>query len=835
MADARQAVALSPESASAKIALSYAQQAAFDLEGAQQTLQQAVQQQPGDALAWARLAELQLMLGDRQASRDSAQKAVSLQPQLGRTQTTLGFAALAEFRNAEAMAAFERAIAYDSADPLAHLGLGLARISSGALEAGRADIEVAVGLGSNDALLRAYLGKAYFEEKRSPLDTEQFAIAKQLDPRDPTAYLYEGIALQTQNRPIEAVRELEKSIELNDNRAVYRSRLLLDKDRAARGTSLARAYNDLGFRQLGINQSTESLEIDPSNASAHRFLSDAFQGQSRHEIARVSELLQAQLMQDININPIQPSIAASNLNIVTLGGPASAGFNEFTPLFERNKAQFNISAFGGNESTYGGEGVVSALYNNFSFSLGAFSYNSDGWRENNDLDQKLVNAYAQWAVNPELNVQFEYMRQETDQGDLAFNFDPTAFSDDRRLNTDRDIARLGLRYSPTLGSNFLLSYIYSDRSEEQSENRQLDPITLFSLDADRNTDGSLVEGQYIHQADLWNLVAGAAYSDLDTNGNIAGSINLNIPGLPPFLQPPPIIFGEEIEEKIKHSRAYVYANINTTPDLTWTLGASVDDFKDEPIEESSFNPKFGVRWKVNNSYQLRAAAFKVLKPSLINNRTIEPTQVAGFNQFFDDASGTESWRYGIALDSRLTENIAWGLELTWRDIQQPVVVLGTDDVDDENQDEQLHRLYFNWTPTERLAITSELVYDLFESDQPSVPEDALYPQKVRTVSAPLGATYFHPSGFFAGIVGTYVDQEVKSSISAEGDDNFFLVDLAVGYRFKKRLGIASLGVKNLFDTEFYYQDNSYREFSEDAVTGPYYPELMLVGRVTLNF
>lgn len=839
MADARQAVALSPESASAKIALSYAQQAAFDLEGAHQTLQQAVQQQPGDALAWARLAELQLMLGDRQASRDSAQKAVSLQPDLGRTQTTLGFAALAEFRNAEAMVAFERAIAHDSADPLAHLGLGLARISSGDLESGRADIEVAVGLGSNDALLRAYLGKAYFEEKRSPLDTEQFAIAKQLDPNDPTAYLYEGIALQTQNRPIEAMRELERSIELNDNRAVYRSRLLLDKDRAARGTSLARAYNDLGFRQLGVNQSTESLEIDPSNASAHRFLSDAFQGQSRHEIARVSELLQAQLMQDININPIQPSIAASNLNIVTLGGPASAGFNEFTPLFERNKAQFNISAFGGNESTYGGEGVVSALYNNFSFSLGAFSYNSDGWRENNDLDQKLVNAYAQWVVTPELNVQVEYMRQETDQGDLAFNFDPKEFSPNRRLEFDRDTVRLGLRYSPTEASTYLLSYIYSMRDEQRSESEVfLDPDLFIpfssSFNSDLETEGSLLEGQYIYQAQRFNLILGGAYSNPETTGNETFTVSSPI-------FPFPLTSSENIDEEIEQPRLYAYSNIDMGDDVIWTVGASYDDFKDEPIEENSFNPKLGVRWKINNSYQLRAAAFKVLKPSLINNRTIEPTQVAGFNQFFDDAAGTESWRYGAALDAKLSQQLSWGAEISWRDLEVPsleVLPTGTAVTGTIDQDEQLHRLYLYWTPSDQIAVTAEAVYDRFK--EPAAMQDDFrpVPAEVTTVSLPLGVNYFHPSGFFAGIVGTYVDQEVKrsdDSLFAQGDDNFFLVDAAVGYRFPKRRGMATLAVRNLFDTEFYYQDNSFREFSEDATTGPYFPELTLMGRLTLNF
>ncbi len=56
----------------------------------------------------------------------------------------------------------------------------------------------------------------------------------------------------------------------------------------------------------------------PDNSSAHRFLSDAYMGVPRRELARVSELLQAQMLQDININPVQPSLAETNLSLLTL-------------------------------------------------------------------------------------------------------------------------------------------------------------------------------------------------------------------------------------------------------------------------------------------------------------------------------------------------------------------------------------------------------------------------------------------------------------------------------------------------------------------------------------
>src|SRR5947209_1455587 len=54
LALAGQAVEADPKSATALIALSYAQQANFDLEGARTSLKQAVQSDPGNTLAWAR-------------------------------------------------------------------------------------------------------------------------------------------------------------------------------------------------------------------------------------------------------------------------------------------------------------------------------------------------------------------------------------------------------------------------------------------------------------------------------------------------------------------------------------------------------------------------------------------------------------------------------------------------------------------------------------------------------------------------------------------------------------------------------------------------------------
>jgi len=840
LVDAQQAVALS-DTAAAKIALSYAQQASFQIEAARDTLVHATEQHPDDALAWARLGELRLMTGERDLAREAAANAAAIAPDLARTQLVSGFAALAEFRSGEARTAFERAIQLSSADPLAHLGLGLAEISDGQLEKGRGELELAVGLDSNSALLRAYLGKAYFEEKRYPLDGQQYSIAKTLDPLDPTAYLYDGILKQTVNRPVEAVQDLEKSIELNDNRAVYRSRLLLDKDRAARGTSLARAYKDLGFSQLGTNESSESLSLDPANASAHRFLSDSYRNVRRREVARVSELLQAQLMQDVNINPVQPSVSGTNLNIVTAGGPANAGFDEFTPLFQKNQAQFNATAFGGNNSTYGAEGVATAQYDRYSVSLGGLTYDTDGWRSNNELDQTAYNGFVQAAVTEKVNIQAEFQYRDSKEGDLAFNFDPDDFLENKTIKRKSNSQRLGLRYSPKAGSHFLLSYIHSKNRDKLDQSEELPappppipglilPPLTASLNNKATDKGHQFEVQHIRETDSLNLVIGAAYTTIDQSLDLGLSID------DPFFGNL-VSINDSTKEQITQPRGYFYTNTRPRKSVTLTLGGSYDHYEERDLDSDSFNPKLGAQWDVNSRVSLRAAVFKTVKPALSNNRTIEPTQIAGFNQFFDDVNGTKSWRYAAGVDWRISQDLAAGSEFTYREMDEPVFTTDTGS-SFESRDEQFHKLYLYWTPAARLAVNTELTYDRYTADSGIATADDNLPKKVRTVSLPLGVTWFSPSGWFSGISGTFVDQDVNRSATASqasGDDSFTLVDAAVGYRFGRRLGVASFGVKNIFDKDFKYQDDSYREFRDEPTIGPYFPDRTIMGRLTLNF
>ena len=111
----------------------------------------------------------------------------------------------------------------------------------------------------------------------------------------------------------------------------------------------------------------------------------------------------------------------------------------------RGGVEINASGFGGNNDTYGGEGVVTGVHDNVSLSAGGFYYNTDGWRNNNDLEQHIANFYGQAALTPDLNAQVELRRRKSDEGFLPFNFDKNDFIRDYTVNRDQDTARVGLR------------------------------------------------------------------------------------------------------------------------------------------------------------------------------------------------------------------------------------------------------------------------------------------------------------------------------------------------------------------------------------------------------
>lgn len=817
---ADKAVSLDRHSVAARLALSYARQARFDIPGAVKTLEEATRIQPRSALAKARLSELYLARGDVDKSLAIARQAKSLNPDIGRIQTVLGFAYLAQMKTAAAAEAFTCAAALDPAAPLPRLGLGLAKIRQGELKDGRGDIEIAAALDPDNSLIRSYLGKAFYEEKRDRLSGAQYSIAKKLDPADPTPWFYDAIRKQTVNRPVEALQDMQRSIDLNNNRAVYRSRLLLDEDLAVRSASLGRIYSDLGFQQLALVEGWKSVNTDPTNYSAHRFLSDMYSALPRHQIAQVSELLLSQLLQPINIAPVQPQLAESNLFILEGAGPSDPSLNEFNPLFLRNRLAIQASGVAGGNHTVGDELVQSGVWGRFSYSLGQFYYETDGFRENNDQNQHILNAYTQVNLAPRTSIMGEVRYKDSSFGDLELLFDPNAYQPNLEQNLTRRTYRMGFHHGFTPRSEVLVSVIGQNIDEDLN-----DRIEVGSVSINQQTDGYLAEGQHIYRRKRFNITSGIGYYNAtrDKGSSFLSSV--------PFLPNHYLLKNLDID----HTNIYAYSQISPVDQLTVTAGASYDAFDDGLVDTDQFNPKFGLTWTPFSKTTLRAAVLRLLTRTLISDQTLEPSQVAGFNQFYDDNPGTDTWIYGGAIDQKFSGSLFGGGAFYKREMEVPYLKTFLDTPESRMQeaswDEYVGRVYLYWTPHRWLSASIEYLYEDFDRGDELTGLEGftdLTTQRLR-----LGGSFFHPSGIYAKLHATYVDQngdfgdpEVAPTVS--DSDQFWVVDTAVGYRLPRRLGFITLEAKNLLDETFQFQDT-------DPAHPTIAPDFLFLTRLTLAF
>ncbi len=828
---ADRAAALDASSVAVAIAMSYVKQARFELEQALAVIDAALQKESGNALLWARAGELRLMSGLSSEALSAANKASELDPNSSQANLVNGFAALSIFDTDQAASSFKNAIALNSADPMGYLGQGLTKISQGDLETGRHDLEVAVSLGSNSAILRSYLGKAYYEEKRSPLEDQQYKIAQQLDSNDPTPWFYQSISQQTQNNPVEALQSQQKAFELNDNRAVYRSRLLLDSDRAARGVSLGRVYNDLGFEQQALAEGWKSVNTDPTNSSAHLFLADSYGALPRHEIARVSEALQAQMLQPVNAAPVSPTKAEGKL-LLAASGPAAVGFNEYNALFDRNQTNAVISGMAGEHGTSSAEAIVSGLHGKTAFSAGIYHFETDGFRDSAFQEDDIGNLFVQHDFSLDTSVQLEFRSRETEYGDVRQKFHEHSIYPDKLIVEETDTLRLGARHSFAPGSVLLVSLTDQEGSFNETDEPFPQPGVLFSeLDSpDLEAKGS--ELQYLYRSPKFNVTAGVGNVDSKEDVTNRALLDLGFFGGPPGLLLP---IESVIEADIKHDNAYAYSNINLNNQMIMTLGVSYDDvdseFLGEPVTKT--NPKFGMTWTPNSQTTVRLASFETMKRTLSTQQTLEPTQVAGFNQFFDDYNLTETKRTGIAVDYKFNANLSGGLEISKRELEIPYVDLTASPptIEAADWEERTNRAYLYWTPNKQWALRAEYLFEKLERGGGTFVDGVI---ESETHRVPFGVSYFHSDRLSASLTATYYDQEGvfggfwTTDAIEPGEDDFWIVDAAINYLLPGRRGFVTVGATNLTDEDFSY-------FDTDTNNASIQPASMVYGKLTLSF
>jgi hypothetical protein len=300
----------------------------------------------------------------------------------------------------------------------------------------------------------------------------------------------------------------------------------------------------------------------------------------------------------------------------------------------------------------------------------------------------------------------------------------------------------------------------------------------------------------------FNVTSGAGY--VDVNGKFRFTIT------------PPFVPDVDVDEDLRHFNVYTYANINLIKNVTLSAGASFDYISGSATivpggHVGQFNPKLGITWRPFPGTSIRAAVTRSIKRTLITDQTLEPTQVAGFNQFFDGIDVTKSWRSGIAVDQRLSRDIFGGLEFSTRHLKIPTINpnVSPPTVERFAAKEYLSHAYLFWTPHPWMALRARYEFERVKDD-PLLGEGG----NLDTHRIPLGVGFYHPSGLSASLTATYYRQLGNlinfTSFSLEPvNDHFWIVDPAINYRLPKRYGFVTVGATNLLDKNFKYFDTDF--------------------------
>jgi tetratricopeptide (TPR) repeat protein len=656
-----------PTTASEWAAESYYRQSKTDLAGALEAARQAAALDATFGFAWTRVADLQFSFGRVPQAKEAIERGLRLAPRNPSAHALRGFLLSAENNINGAKDSFETAISLDSALGDAWLGRGLCAIRQGHAEAGRRDLQVAAALEPNRSIFHSYLGKAFSSLGEESKARKELDRAKALDPLDPTPWIYSAIENRQDSRINEAVRDLEKSIDLNDNRLVYRSKFLLDQDRAVRSANLAAIYQDDGMFDLSVREASRGVNDDYSNASAHLFLANSYNAlrdptriNLRYETPWFNELLLANLLAPVGGGPLSQFVSEQ----------------EYSKMFEANRLGISST------STYLSTGELReiasqwGIYGNVSYSFDTeFQYNN-GYRPNNEITRSESYAQAKVQLTPQDSLFFQTKYQDTRQEDLLQRYDQTQAELGVNFRELQQPAILLVGYhhewAPGLHTLMLVgrladeisfSDVNSAAAAAEFVQTGVRPNVSRSLIIPRDPSGAVTFAPFLLPLDLDYHSTFTTYTgefnqifEVENNTVIFGarfqagefhtSDRLDNP--PPFaaafFDDPAA--AQDFNTSFERQSVYAYDTWHPFPSLSLTGGISYDrlsyptDYRNPPILDSGssrsrVSPKAGFIWNPVGKLTFRGAYTRSLGGvSFDQSIRLEPNQVAGFNQVF---------------------------------------------------------------------------------------------------------------------------------------------------------------------------------------------------------
>ncbi len=839
-----------PTTASGWLARSYYLQSRGQLTEALDAARQAAAKAPRFGAAQVRLAELEFSFGHTDAALVALNQGIALSPRNAEGLALKGFLHSARNEFSEALTFFDQAIAADGALANAWLGRGLVQIRKGRHHEGLADLQVAATLEPQRAVLRSYLGKAFSDSYDIPHARKELQMAQTLDPNDPTSWLYLALLDEQGNRINEAVEDLEKSKDLNENRSLFRSRLLLDQDQAVRGANLAAIYRDDGMRDRSALEAARAVNLDYGNYSAHLFLANSYdalrdpkQINLRYETPWFSELLLANLLMPVNGGNLSQNVSQQ----------------EYSKLF----ANDGLGIFSSTEYSSRGDWVENAsqygVFGNSSYSVDAFYRTQNGFRSNNDLEQTAVAGRFKQQLTDKDSVflQIGYFRAES--GDVVQYYDQNSHSPTFRAKETQEpnlLVGYHREWSPGNHTLFLFSRFDDTLKINDSNSAPLTRtmamfaggptldsagfLSGFALGYQSDLEAYSTELQQIWQSHDNTVIAGGRYQ-------FAWADTTSV-----LHRPPPTPFSQDIQVPqdvsvdLDRLSFYAYDHWQILDSLRLSAGVEYDRLHyprnidtapitgDETTSEQ-VSPKAGILWSPCKDTHLRFAYTRSLGGVFFDQSVrLEPVQIEGFTTAFRNlipdgglVPGTRFETFGVGIDHRIEKTGTYLQvqgELLNSDGTRTVGLL-TNDVSSASPLAPTNPSgtpqVLDFTEKSLLVSANQLLgkewafgvsYKITQADLVSrfsqIPSSAFLLQNPNQDvtsflhQVNLYAIYQCACGFFASFDALWSQQSNQGYSPDIPGDDFWQFNVFAGYRFLQRRAEARLGVLNLTDRDY---------------------------------
>ncbi|MBF0302529.1 MAG: FecR domain-containing protein, partial [Desulfamplus sp.] len=332
---AQHAVNLGPERASTHVALATVLQSKGKFEEALQEAEKAAALDPLSVPVLIRNVELLLGL-DKAAQAERIISSFKTQDASDvRVDMLKGYISLIKLDSQSAEKQFRQVIEKKNDLAPAYLGLGLALYHQKKRAEGLENMEKACLIEPLAAYPHTYLAKAQYELGERYEAEVELKRAVTLDPYDPTPHMYLATILSDTYRPGEGIKSLEKSIALNNNKLMSRSRYLLDQDRASKNISLAWSLTTMGLYEWADAKGDQAIWDDESNSSAYLFRASRAQILGQVDADTIGDMKRAELLKPVNANTY-------------------TSYNDYQNLLETPEIKGSITLNAGNDNTGNG-------------------------------------------------------------------------------------------------------------------------------------------------------------------------------------------------------------------------------------------------------------------------------------------------------------------------------------------------------------------------------------------------------------------------------------------------------------------------------------------------